>query len=188
MNGEVRVSSWWARIASSRKPAALLCTFIAFVFVAKFETSLMFSSIANLVPSALMVLLLFTHNSLVTTTVLLGMLFIKSAVDALPKRFWGYNRAIVEHQRGLAAVFTAVFIVRSWFQFGGFSFELFPILIALPVVAIESYGIYLATFFGLHGRVSVSDLLKVYITFLIGAIVETTLIASIPYLRQLCRV
>lgn len=180
MAGELRE---WIRGSRATKPAALLCTFIVFVLCTRFEATLL-STIMTLNADVLMALLIFAHNSFITTTIFIGMLFVRSVVDAYSGGL-RYDHLIFKYPRAIAAAFTFLCVLRNAFQLGWMSFSLAPLLLTLPVAAIEAYGIYLATLLGLRGQASARGLAKVYAVFFIGAIVETIIVGSIPYLHQI---
>jgi len=163
--------------------AALLCVFLSLLIFARFETEIFVSSVRLLKADALMATLIFAHNSLAATTVSVGMLFLSCLVEALPERFKRREASALKHPRLFSAAFAVLLVLGSLLQFGGLkALDVLPLLMTLPVAAIEVYGLYLAVLCGLRKRVSASNMAKVYTVFLVGAMVET---CTIYFVQQL---
>jgi len=122
--------------------------------------------------------MLFIHNILVISLILLGMTFYVNLVLNFFKR-GKYEYAVLEHPRTFALVFTVMILFLSILRgcsliYGGISLEALPLilLISAPIGIVEGYGVYLTIKKTLSRAMSMKDLVSIYGIFLVAAIME----------------
>ena len=126
----------------------------------------------------LAVIMLFVHNVLVVSLILLGMTFYVNLVILNFFKREKYAHIVLEHPRTFALVFAIVVvflsILRGSSLFGGLNIEKLPLilLISTPMGIVEGYGIYLTIKKTLSRSVSTKGLIYIYGIFLIAAIIE----------------
>ncbi len=122
---------------------------------------------------------LFLHNIIVISLILLGMTFYVNLVvlDFFKKE--KYAHIVLEHPGTFAIVFTFMIIILSILRgstilYGGIRIENLPLilLISAPIGIVEGYGIYLTIKKTLSRTISMKDLAYIYGIFLIAAIME----------------
>jgi len=126
--------------------------------------------------------MLFIHNILVISLILLGMTFYVNLVlsDFFKKE--KYSHIVLDHPRTFALVFTLMIVFLSVLRgsslLGGVSVEELPLilLISMPIGLVEGYGIYLTIKKTLSQTMSMKDLAYIYGIFLIAAILEVAFI------------
>ena len=124
------------------------------------------------------VLVVFVHNVLVVSLILLAMTFYVELVLSFfkPRK---YEYIVLQHPRVFALVFTCMIILISIFRastivFGSVALNSLAVvlLLSLPNGIIEGYGIYLTIQKTLRRNMTMKDLLTVYLLFFIAAAVE----------------
>ena len=126
----------------------------------------------------LAIIMLFVHNVLVVSLILLGMTFYVNLVILNFFKREKYAHIVLEHPRTFALVFAIVVvflsILRGSSLFGGLNIEKLPLilLISTPMGIVEGYGIYLTIKKTLSRSVSTKGLIYIYGIFLIAAIIE----------------
>jgi hypothetical protein len=125
------------------------------------------------------VAVLFIHNLLVISLILLGMTFYVNLVVLNFFKREKYGNIVLEHPKTFALVFTVVIVFLSILRgstlvYGGVTIEALPLilLISTPIGIVEGYGIYLTIEKTLSRRMSMKDLASIYGIFLIAAIME----------------
>lgn len=126
--------------------------------------------------------MLFIHNVLVVSLILLGMTFYVNLVVLDFFNREKYADIVLEHSRTFALVFTIMIlflsILRGSSLLGGISIEDLPLilLISAPIGIVEGYGIYLTIEKTLSRAMSTKYLAYIYGIFLIAAIMEVAFI------------
>ena len=128
--------------------------------------------------------MLFLHNVLVVSIILLGMNFYVSLVKAgFFEREGKYANIVLEHPKTFALVFTGVIVFLSILRgctliYGGVSLETLPtiLLISTPVGLVEGYGIYITIKKTLSQTLVTKDLIAIYGIFLVAAMLEVAFI------------
>jgi hypothetical protein len=126
----------------------------------------------------LAVAMLFVHNVLVVSLIILGMTFYVNLVLLNFFKREKYAHIVLEHSRTFALVFAVVVIFLSILRgsslFGGLIIEKLPLilLISSPMGIVEGYGIYLTIKKTLSRSMSTKDLIYIYGIFLIAAMIE----------------
>jgi len=174
-------------LSEPKKRTALLgLAFLAFLFLSSYENTIFFNLLLGeiLKNQLLAVGMLFLHNVLVVSLILLGMNFYVNLVKAgFFKREGKYANIVLEHPRTFALVFTGVIVFLSILRgctliYGGVILEALPtiLLISTPVGLVEGYGIYLTIKKTLSQTITTRGLAAVYGIFLIAAVIEVAFI------------
>jgi hypothetical protein len=123
--------------------------------------------------------MLFIHNLLAISLILLGMTFYVNLVVLNFFKKEKYGRIVVEYPRTFALVFTLIIVFLSILRginliSGGISVEALPqiLLISAPIGIVEGYGIYLTIKKTLSRSISMKDLAYIYGIFFIAALME----------------
>lgn len=122
--------------------------------------------------------MLFIHNVLVVSLILLGMTFYVNVVlNFFKKRKYEY--VVLEHPRIFAMVFTIMVVFLSILRgstliSGGVSVDALPliVLVSTPIGIVEGYGIYLTIKKTLGREMTMKNLVFIYGVFLVAAIME----------------
>ena len=169
----------------AKKNAALLG--LAFVVLLGFsyaENSFFFSIIGDVLHNQfLSVVMLFLHNILVASLVLIGMTFYVNLVDLNFFKREKYGDVVISHPRIFAVVFACMIILLSILRGatlinGGVSLENLPLilLVSAPVGIIEGYGIYLTIKKTLSRTITSKVLSYILGIFFLASIIEVCFI------------
>ena len=171
----------------ARKRAALLgFAFLVLLLISSVENTVFFRTSSDVlknlsdVQSQLLAIgVLFLHNIIVISLILLGMTFYVNLVVLDFFKREKYAHIVLEHSRTFAIVFTLMIIFLSILRgstilYGGINVETLPLilLISAPIGIVEGYGIYLTIKKTLSRTISMKDLAYIYGIFLIAAIME----------------
>jgi hypothetical protein len=165
---------------ASKKRAVLLgLTLLIFLALAYFENRTFFAYSGGWFDNPpLAVMLVFVHNVLVVSLILLAMSFYVELVLAFfkPQK---YEYVVLEHPRIFAVIFTCMIILLSILRastivFGSIILSRLAtvVLLSLPNGIIEGYGIYLTIQRTLRRRMDMRDLVTIYLLFFVAAVVE----------------
>ena len=164
---------------AKRKTALLGLAFIVFLVLSYVESMIFFSILGDILRNHfLAVIMLFIHNVLVISLIILGMTFYVNLVVSNFFKREKYAHIVLEHPKTFAIVFTVMIlflsILREGSLFGGVSVEALPLilLISAPMGIVEGYGMYLTIKKTLSRTMSMKDLAYIYSIFLIAAIIE----------------
>lgn len=153
--------------------------FLIFLFLSYVENTVFFQILKDVLQNQLLaVVMLFVHNVLVVSLILLGMTFYVNLVVSNFFKREKYPHIVLEHPRTFALVFTimVVFlsILRGSSLLDGTSVEALPLilLISAPIGIVEGYGIYITIKKTLSREIFTKDLIYIYGIFLIAAIME----------------
>jgi hypothetical protein len=171
-----------------RKSTALLgLAFIAFLALSYAENVFFFSILGDVLRNQLLaVAMLFIHNVLVVSLILLGMTFyVKLVVMNFFKRE-KHADVVITHPRSFALIFTFIVVFLSIVRgatliYGGINVEALPLilLISTPIGIIEGYGIYLTITKTLERTMSMKGLGYIYGVFFIASIMEVGFINAL---------
>jgi len=167
-------------LVNDKKRAALLgFAFLILLLLSSVENTLFFNILSVTFQNSLLaVTMLFIHNVLVISLILLGMTFYVNLVMLDFFKREKYGNIVLEHPRTFAIVFTIMVIFLSILRgsslLGGINIEALPsiLLISTPIGIVEGYGIYLAIMKTLSRKISIKNLAYIYGIFLIAAIME----------------
>ena len=166
-------------MASKKRTVALGVTLLIFLALAYTENMIFFGYSGNLFtnpPVAVMVV--FVHNVLVVSLILLAMTFYVELVLSFfkPRK---YEYVVLQHPRIFAFVFTLMIVLLSIFRvsmivFGSvvLSGLVTVVMLTLPNGLIEGYGIYLTIQKTLSRSMTMKSLLTIYLLFFVAAAVE----------------
>jgi hypothetical protein len=153
--------------------------FLIFLVLSSFENVLFFNLLDVVLQNQYFAVgMLFIHNILVISLILLAMTFYVSLVlNFFKKRKYEY--VVLEHPRTFALVFTVMIVFLSILRgstliSGGVSVDALPliILISTPIGIVEGYGIYLTIKKTLGREITMKNLASIYGIFLVAAIME----------------
>ncbi len=153
-----------------------LTVFLAISYV---ENMIFFSLLSSVLQNSfLAVAMLFAHNVLVVSLILLAMTFYVDLVVLGFFRKEKYANIVIDHPRTFASVFAVVIvflsILRGSSLLGGVIVENLHLIlfISAPIAIVEGYGIYLVIAKTLGRAISMKDLLYIYGIFLVAAVME----------------
>lgn len=166
------------------RTALLGLAFLIFLIFSYLENTLFFQAVLRdiIFNTPLFFSMLFIHNILVVSLILLGMTFYVNLVLLDFFKREKYADVILEHPRTFATVFAIMIIILSILRgsslLGGINIEDLPLilLVSAPVGIVEGYGIYLTINKTLSRNMSLKDLAYIYGIFLIAAIIEVAFI------------
>lgn len=166
---------------SSRKKAIILgVAFLVFLEFAYSVNVVFYSSLKDIFANPIVaVLMVFVHNVLAVSLIIVGMTFyVEYVVSALAGRR-KIELIVIEHPRPFAIVFTIIVLLMSILRAStmvqgrvAVSSLTFIILLSLPNGMVEGYGIFLSIFKTLKKELTVKSLTWIYFIFFIAAIIE----------------
>jgi hypothetical protein len=172
----------------AKKSTALLgLAFVALLGLSYAENLFFFGILGDVLRNQfLAVAMLFVHNVLVVSLILLGMTFYVNLVVLNFFKREKYADVVITHPRSFALIFTFIVVFLSILRgatliSGGISVEALPLilLISTPIGIIEGYGIYLTIKKTLSRTMSMKGLAYIYAVFLIASILEVAFINAL---------
>jgi hypothetical protein len=169
---------------SKKYTAFLGLAFIGLLGLAYAENLFFYSILGEVLRNVfLAVAMLFLHNILVVSLILLGMTFY---VNLVVLNFFKNDKhadVIISHPRTFGLVFSFIVVFLSILQGanmtqGGVNLELLPLilLISTPIGIVEGYGIYLTIKRTLSRTMSMKSLAAVYGVFFVASVMEVAFI------------
>jgi len=130
----------------------------------------------------LAIAVLFSHNAFTVSAIMLCMSFYTNLKALMLFKGDKYGGAALRHPGAFSAAFAVVIIFTSLFRGASLANAQLQdaptiLLVSLPVMVMEGYGLYLAVKSVLTKNVKAKTLLHVYTVFFTAAIVEASLIA-----------
>ena len=166
-------------MASKKRTLLLGITLLIFLALAYVENRAFFEYSGNLFANPpIAVLVVFIHNVLVVSLILLAMTFYVELVLSFfkPKK---YEYVVLQHPRSFALAFTLMIIFLSIIRASMIVFDTVVlgnlamfVMLSLPNGIIEGYGIYLTIRKTLSRNMTNRALAIIYLLFLIAAVVE----------------
>jgi hypothetical protein len=165
----------------AKKNTALLgLAFVVFLGLSYAENLFFFSILGDVLQNQfLAVAMLFLHNIIVVSLILLGMTFYVNLVVLNFFKREKYADVIITHPRSFAAIFACMIVFLSILRGatlinGRISLETLPLilLVSAPVGIIEGYGIYLTIKKTLGRTMSIKDLAYIYGVFFVASLME----------------
>ena len=161
----------------------LICVGISFLILlafSYFENVIFFKSLNILFQNQILAFfMIFIHNVIVISLILLGITFYVSLVKLNFFKGQKYEYVILEHPRTFAIIFAVMILFISLLRgstliLGETNVEVLPkiLLISTPIGIIEGYGIYLTIRKTLSRTITIKDLACIYGIFAIAAVVE----------------
>ena len=169
------------KTVESKKNTALLgLAFIVLLGLSYAENLFFFGILGEVLQNQfLAVAMLFMHNVLVVSLILLGMTFYVNLVVLNFFKREKYADAIITHPRSFALIFTCIIIFLSIIRgatliYGGLNLEALPIIliVSAPIGIIEGYGIYLTIKKTLSRTMSMKALAYIYGLFFVASVME----------------
>ncbi|MGB9740536.1 MAG: hypothetical protein ACP5IM_04350 [Candidatus Bathyarchaeia archaeon] len=165
---------------------------MAFLAIAYVENTLFFNSVGNFFSNQLLAMfMLFIHNTLAISLILLGMTFYVNLVVSNFFKREKYADVLLQHPRIFAVIFTIVVLFLSILRvaamtYGEIDIAYLPqiLFISTPVGIIEGYGVYLTISKTLSRTMSTKDLIFIYAIFLIAAVIEVGFINLLEFVTR----
>ncbi|MGQ9461097.1 MAG: hypothetical protein ACUVRA_07695 [Candidatus Bathyarchaeaceae archaeon] len=163
----------------TKKTAVLGAVFLVCLALAYVENVAFFSYLGDAFKSPpIAVLLVFIHNVLAVSLILVGMTFYVGVVlNFMPKRKYEY--VVLEHPRIFALAYTVMILLISIFRtstlvYGQVFIENLPLIILLsaPIGIIEGYGIFQTIEKTLKRMMTMKALAFIYMLFFAAAVIE----------------
>jgi len=168
-------------LAGERKHTILLgLAFLIFLMLSYIENTVFFQILGHVLQNQLLaVAMLFIHNILVISLILLGMTFYVNLVVSNFFKREKYAHIVLERPRTFALIFTLMIIFLSILRgsnliYGEVNVGALPLilLVSAPIGIVEGYGIYLTIKKTLSRTMSMKDLAYIYGIFFLAAIME----------------
>jgi hypothetical protein len=168
-----------------KKSTAILgLTFLGFLGLAYAENIFFFEILGDVLRNVFLgVAMLFLHNVLVVSLILLGMTFYVNLVVFNFFKREKHADVVIAHPRGFALIFTFLVVFLSIVRgatliSGGIDLEVLPLvlLMSAPIGIVEGYGIYVTIKKTLSRTMSMKSLAFVYGIFLVASIMEVAFI------------
>lgn len=165
----------------AKKSTVLLgIAFIVFLLLSYIENIFFFNILGDVLQNQfLAVAMLFVHNVLVISLILLGMTFYVNLVVSNFFKDEKYANVVLEHPRGFALTFTFIIVFLSILRggtlvYGGITVEVLPLILLMsaPIGIVEGYGIYLTIKKTLSRTMSMRDLAYIYAIFFVASVME----------------
>jgi hypothetical protein len=165
----------------AKKNTALLgLAFVLFLGLSYAENIFFFGILGDVLQNQFLAVgMLFLHNILVVSLILIGMTFYVNLVVLNFFKREKYADVITSHPRIFAAVFACMIVFLSILRGatlinGGVTLETLPLilLISAPVGTIEGYGIYLTIKKTLSRTMSIKVLAYIYGVFFVASLLE----------------
>jgi len=153
--------------------------FVILLVVSSVENMVFFSILSEIFSNQFLAVgMLFIHNVLVISLILLGMTFYVNLVILDFFKREKYSHVVLDHPRTFAFVFTIMIvflsILRGSSLLGGIDVEVLPLvlLVSAPIGIVEGYGIYLTIAKTLSRSMSLRGLAYIYGIFFIASVME----------------
>lgn len=165
---------------SKRNTVLLGLVFVILLVMAYIENIFFFGILNQILQNSLLaVLMLFVHNVLVVSLIVLGMSFYVRLVFLNFFKKEKYADIVISHPRIFASIFASIIVFISILRgatliVGRVDLEVLPLilLISTPIGLIEGYGIYLSIKKTLSRMLSTKSLISIYTIFFIASVLE----------------
>lgn len=164
---------------AKKNTVSLGLAFVVFLAFSYVENIFFFSTLGYIFRNQfLAVAMLFIHNILAISLILLGMTFYVNLVTLNVFRREKYGNIVLKHPKTFAIVFAILVIFLSILRgsslLGGIKIEALPaiMVISAPIGIIEGYSIYLTIKKTLCRTMSMRDLAYIYGIFFLAALME----------------
>jgi len=175
---------------SKRNTAFLGLIFLILLVFAYMENLFFFGILSEILQNSfLAVLMLFIHNALVVSLIVLGMTFYVRLVFLNFFKKERYADIIVGHPSIFAFIFACIIVFLSILRgatliIGRVDLEFLPLilLICTPIGLIEGYGIFLTIKKSLSEMLSTKSLVGIYSIFFIASVLEVVFINLLTWI------
>jgi hypothetical protein len=131
-------------------------------------------------------MMIFIHNIIVVSLILLGMTFYVKLVERGYFKGEKHPNVLLEHPKIFATIFAVMILLLGILRgtnliFGSIVIELLPLilLISLPIGIVEGFGIYLTINKTLSKTIVTKDLIGIYGVFLLAAVIEVGIASAL---------
>jgi hypothetical protein len=178
-------------VNEKKKTTALGLVFLACLALAYMENILFFQYVKGIFSNPpIAVMVLFIHNVLAVSLILVGMSFyVEFVLGFLPKRKYEY--LVLQNPRLFAFIFTIMILLISIFRAGTLLQgqvvinTLLPIiLVSAPNGIIEGYGIFQCIQKTLKKSMTLRDLAFIYSIFFVAAVLEVGLVQVLLWISS----
>jgi hypothetical protein len=157
--------------------------FLTLLVLSYFANLVFFEALNVLFQNELLVfMMIFIHNIIVVSLILLGMTFYVKLVESGLFKREKHPNVMLEHPKIFAIIFAVMILLLGILRgtnliFGSIVIELLPliILISTPIGIVEGYGIYVTINKTLSRTIVTNDLIRIYGIFLFAAVIEVGL-------------
>jgi hypothetical protein len=154
--------------------------FLSLLLFSYFANAVFFATLGVIFQSQLLgVMMIFIHNVIVVSLILLGMTFYVKLVERGYFKGEKHPNVLLEHPKIFATIFAVMILLLGILRgtnliFGSIVIELLPLilLISLPIGIVEGFGIYLTINKTLSKTIVTKDLISIYGVFLLAAVIE----------------
>ena len=154
--------------------------FLSLLVFSYFANIVFFETLGAIFQSQLLgVMMIFIHNMIVVSLILLGMTFYVKLVEVGYFKGEKHPNVLLEHPKIFATIFAVMILLLGILRgtnliFGSIVIELLPLilLISLPIGIVEGFGIYLTINKTLSKTIVTKDLISIYGVFLLAAVIE----------------
>jgi hypothetical protein len=165
---------------AKKKTVLLGLAFVILLGLSYVENLFFFSILGDVLKNQFLAVgMLFLHNVLVVSLILLGMTFYVNLVVLNFFKREKHADVVITHPRTFALVFACIIVFLSILRGatlinGGVTFETLPLilLISAPVGIVEGYGIYLTLKKTLGRTMSMKALAYIYGVFFVASVME----------------
>ncbi|MEM1563557.1 MAG: hypothetical protein QW161_02645 [Candidatus Bathyarchaeia archaeon] len=181
-------------MSESRKRIVILgLAFLFSLLLSSFENTIFFTILAkDIIQNQLLAVgMIFLHNVLVISMILLGMSFYVSLVVSGFFKREKYSHIVLEHPQTFAIAFTVIIIFISILRgctliYGKVSLETLPIILIMstPIGIVEGFGVYITLKKTLGRTLKTKDLIYIYSIFFIAALLEVAFINLLTVFRS----
>ena len=170
----------------AKKSTALLgLAFVVFLGLSYAENRFFFGVLGDVLQNQFLAVgMLFMHNVLVVSLILIGMTFYVNLVVLNFFKREKYADVVISHPRTFALIFTVMIVFLSILRgatliYGSVTFEALPLilLVSAPIGIIEGYGIYLTIKRTLSRTMTMRALAYIYGVFFVASIMEVGFIS-----------
>jgi hypothetical protein len=171
----------YMRLMGAKKNTALLgVAFLILLGLAYTENLFFFNILGDVLQNQLLAVgILFLHNILVVSLILIGMTFYVNLVVLNFFKREKHADVVISHPRTFAAVFASMIVFLSILRGatlinGGITLETLPLilLVSAPVGIVEGYGIYLTLKKTFGRTMTIKGLAYIYGVFFVASIME----------------
>jgi hypothetical protein len=170
----------WKPLDTRKSTALLGLAFVILLGLSYAENGFFFTILGDVLQNQFLAVgMLFMHNILVVSLILIGMTFYVNLVVLNFFKREKYADVVITHPRTFALIFTCIIVFLSILRgatliYGGINVEALPLilLVSAPIGIIEGYGIYLTIKKTLGRTMSMKGLAYIYGVFFVASVME----------------
>ena len=162
-------------------------SFLFLLLVSSVSNTLFLNSLGVLYQNQILLFsMIFMNNVIVISLIILGMTFYVNLVTLGFFKNEKYPNVIIDNPRIFALIFLFIVLFFGVLRgvnhfFGTIAIELLPIIFLLntPIGIVEGYGVFLAIEKILHRKLTLRNLIYIFVIFSIAALIEVCMITII---------